>query len=321
VVADDYLDSTKQLLAVQVQHAIFNDQFTTADSLGQYLTTVYPGDPIGPFCRAATLLAVMFDKEEAEPRDSLFARLDEADSLAGPVLDSCSNSTAAWMCFFRGHVRSYRAMWEARCGSKYKAMRLGFDARSEYEKGREFDSGCYDLCLGLGLYHYWKSAKGGILRMVRILKNEMQLGIDELRLAADSSMISREAARNSLIWIWLDRKEYDSAIVLCDEMAAQFPNGKVFLWPAAQARFEKKQFAKAIDLYDELRLRLESDVGNYYNIVECDYQLYRCYEELDDAKAIALLVQRFRDYRDRIAEETARRQSDKLKFLNRVARK
>ncbi len=318
--AEEYLDSTKQTLAIQVQHAIYNDDFALADSIGQVLIDKYAEDPIGPFSRSAALLGRMFDREEAEPRDSLLALLDIADSLAGCIRDTCSNATAAWMSFFRGHVRSYRAMYESRFGSKLKALRLGFDILSEYEKGREFDSSCYDLYLGLGLYHYWKSSKGGILRKVRILKNEMQRGIDELRLAADSSRISREAARNSLIWIWLDQKEYDSALTLSLRMSEQFPDGKLFLWPAAQAYFKKKQFSKAAGIYNRLRQRLEADPGNYYNLIECDYQLYRCYEEPGDTVSMKSLLERFRGYREQIPDDTSRRQRDKLKYLIQAAR-
>lgn len=316
---DSYLDDNEKTMAVQVQHAIYNDDFIVADSMGQKLMELYPGDPLGPFCQAATLLGRMFDQEEAEPRDSLFEWLDTTDSLASQIMDTSSAGTAAWMSFFRGHVRSYQAMWESKFGSKFRALCLGFDAHSEYEQGRQFDSSCYDLCLGLGLYHYWKSSKGGLLRRLRILKNEMQRGIDELYLAADSSSISCEAARNSLVWIWLDRKQYDSALVISQQMARQFPEGKLFLWPLAETYFRMKRFSDAADVYTNLRSKLEPEVGNYYNLVECDYQLYRCYEELNDSDGIQMIVDRFRTYREQIPKETSRRQRQKLKFLSRAS--
>jgi hypothetical protein len=318
--ADRYLDDSKKTMAVQVQHAIYNDNFTAADSIGRELTNLYPGDPIGPFCRAATLLGRIFDREEAEPRDSLFRLLDMTDSLALQMLDTCNAATSAWICFFRGHVRSYRAMWESKFGSDFRALRLGLNARSEYERGWRFDSSCYDLCLGLGLYHYWKSAKGGWLRKLGILKNEMQRGIDELRLAADSSSISCEASRNSLIWIWLDQERYDSALVLSRRMAQQFPDGKLFLWPLAETYFQTKQCTQAVEVYARLRSRLENDPGNFYNLVECDYQIYRCYEELDNNDGIQMILDRFRTYQDQIPKETRRRQRHKLKLLSRASR-
>jgi hypothetical protein len=319
VAANDYLDDQKKTMAAQVQHAIYNDNFAAADSIGQELLILYPNDPMGPFCQAASLLGRMFDREESEPRDSLFAWLDVTDSLAAQVMDSCDVPTFAWICFFRGHVRSYRAMWESKFGSNFRAMRLGLKARSEYDKGWQFDSSCYDLCLGLGLFHYWKSAKGGLLRRLHILKDEMQLGIDELELAADSSSISREASRNFLIWIWLDQEQYDSALVLSLQMAEQFPDGKMFLWPLAETYLRMERFQEAADVYGRLQIKLTADVGNYYDLIECDFQLYRCYEQLNDSDGTQRVADRFHSYSDRIPKETDRRQRHQLKLLSRAS--
>jgi len=318
---EPYFDDDKKQQAVGVQHAIYSDDFEMADSLGRLLSERYSDDPLGPFCRAAALLGKMFDREEAIDTERFFAWLDEADSLATAPSDTASPNRAAWMAFYRGHVRSYRALWESRFGSSVRAIRSGYSARSEYERGLEIDSTCYDLYLGLGLYHYWKSAKGGILRRLKILKNEMERGVAELRLAADSSAISREAARNSLIWVRVDRKQYDSAIVVSREMAERFPRGKLFLWPLAEAYYRSEDYEQATHVYHQLRNKLATDPGNFYNLIECDYHLYRCYDELDrddEARAVARCVT---EYLSEIPEETGRRQCSKLAFLMRKAQR
>jgi tetratricopeptide (TPR) repeat protein len=319
--AELYLNDDKRELAIGVQHAIYDDDFVLADSLGCLLGELFPDDPMGPFSRAASLLGKMFDREEPIESERFFDLLEIADSLASQIIDTASPGPAAWMAFYRGHVRSYRALWEARFGSSIRAIRLGYAARSEYERGLEYDSSCYDLYLGLGLYHYWKSAKGGILRRLRILKNEMDRGIAELRLAANSSAISREAARNSLIWVWLDRRQYDSAIVLCQEMSATFPDGKLFLWPLAEAYYRSKNYQRAAEVYQQLRDKLASDPGNCYNLIECDYQLYQCYDELgldDEARSVA---RRACEYFDEMPKETRRRQRSRIASLGRAARR
>ncbi len=319
--ADEYLDSHKRELAIGVQHAIYNDDFVLADSLGCLLGELFPDDPMGPFSRAASLLGEMFDREEPWESERFFNLLDTADSLTSQIIDTASPGTAAWMAFYRGHVRSYRALWESRFGSSIRAIRLGYAARSEYERGLEYDSSCYDLYFGLGLYHYWKSAKGGILRRLRILKNEMARGIAELRLAADSSAISCEAARSSLIWVWLDRQQYDSAIVLCQEMSATFPDGKLFLWPLAEAYFRSKNYQQAAEVYQQLRYKLVSEPGNYYNLIECDYQLYQCYDELGMDDEVRSVARRASEYSDEMPKDTRRRQRSKIAFLSRAARR
>ncbi len=321
VSAQEYLDNLKAELAIGVQHAIYRDDFSLADSMSRQLCERYAGDPIGPFSRAAVLLSVMMDQEEPLECDRFFDLLETADSLASTAAATTSPTTLAWMAFYRGHVKSYRALWEARFGSTVRSIRLAYAARSDYENGLEYDSSCYDLYLGLGLYHFWKSAKGGILRRLRLLKNEMARGIAELQLAADSSAISREAARSSLIWIWLDRKQYDSAITLSTEMAGRFPEGKLFLWPLAEAYFESGKQARSVEIYNHLRNMLVANPGNYYNLIECDYQLYRCYDKLDLDDKARSVAQRVAEYAGEVPKETRRRQRSKLAFLSRAARR
>ncbi|MCK4460252.1 MAG: hypothetical protein KAW46_00525 [candidate division Zixibacteria bacterium] len=126
--AELYLNDDKRELAIGVQHAICNDDFALADSLGCLLGELFPDDPMGPFSRAASLLGEMFDREEPLQSERFLVLLEIADSLASQTVDTASPGMAAWMAFYRGHVRSYRALWEARFGSSLQAIRLGYAA-------------------------------------------------------------------------------------------------------------------------------------------------------------------------------------------------
>ncbi len=315
----EYMDSVKAAQLRIVQDYIYSDDFVRADSVSGFLTAAYPRDPAGYFGRSATLLARMFDSEESSGSEEFQRLLDTIETLAGGILDTADRPTAAWMHLYLGHARSNRALWESHFGSFARALRLGFGVKGDYRDGLESDSTCYDLYFGLGLYHYWKSAKGGIFRRLRILKNEMGKGIEELYLAADSSRISRTPARNALILVWLDRGEYDSTIAICNEMLARYPDGRVFLWPLARAHFEKRSYRKALEIYDRLRRFYAARPGNYYNLLECDYEIYNCRERLNMEGEARATARQALSYFDEIPEETRQRQRDKLRLLKRAA--
>ncbi|MEW6412013.1 MAG: hypothetical protein AB1483_06000 [Candidatus Zixiibacteriota bacterium] len=319
--ADDYMTDEKQQFLISAQSHLLNDRFDSAQKTLDSLVGMDSADPIGYLFKAAVYLARMTDAEEELDSDEFRRLADTSISLAEIRLVDASGRQAAWMYLWLGHAKAYRSLWESRFGSFTSALKLALNARSDYEKGFESDSTLYDLYGGLGMYHYWKSAKAGILRWLQIFKNDREKGVDELYLAVDSSIISRHPARNALIWIWLDMDKYDSVVTICEEMLGQFPDGKLFLWPLAEALYEKKNYDGAIEVYLRLRGKLAVSPGNYYNLVECDYNLNRCFDRLDREKDAIEAARRVEDYYDLIPDKTKRRQRSKLDFLRRFARR
>jgi predicted Zn-dependent protease len=153
-----------------------------------------------------------------------------------------------------------------------------------------------------------------------IFKNEKEKGIKELYLAADSSLLFRNAARSALIWVWLNEKRYDSVIVIAREFVAKYPDSKAFLWPLAQAYVETRQYRAALEVYQNLRERLVHAPGNYFNLIEVDCRMARCYERLRMTEKATIAAGRVNDYDQSIPQETRRRQRANLKYMRRLAR-
>ncbi|HWR83895.1 MAG TPA: hypothetical protein VN285_11395 [Candidatus Deferrimicrobium sp.] len=318
-VARSYPDSTPLARMIEIQRRLYNDEFRTADSVASLMITEHPQDPAGHLFRAIVRLTVMFDEEEESGSDRFHHSLDSAHLAATKVRDtSTSNKTQAWMSLFLGHVEAYRALWETRFGSRFSALQSGRDAKREYQRGLAYDSSLYDLYFGLGLFNYYKSAKAGILRWIGLIHNDTEKGIRQLYLAAESSAVSKEAARSALIWIYSDKEAYDSVIVLSRRMLQQYPDGKTFLWPLAQACYEKKDYDGAASAYTTLRNRVSVRPGNYFNLIECDYYLYRCYQALEKNDLAHGAAQRLQTYEAQIPQETRRRQRSKIAYLKRM---
>lgn len=319
--SDDYLTQEKRDLVLKAEEYLLDDRFDRAHATADSLIVLYPDDPIGYVSKAAVYLGQMTDAEANLYPDSLRWMVDTAIALAEPNRADEDARMKAWRYLCLGHAQAYRSLWESRFGSFASALKLGFAAKAAYEQGLEADSTLYDLYGGLGMYHYWKSAKAGILRWLGIFKNDKERGIRELRLAADSSLISRRAARGALVWIWLDMKEYDSVICVCQSLSERFPEGKMFLWPMAAGHFETANYAEAIEVYQRLYQRLVEAPGNYFNLVECDYRLYECYRILGlDAESEAV-IERVVSYYQSIPDDTKRRHRGKIAYLRREYRR
>lgn len=317
---DSYLTEDKRQSLAEVQRQLWGDRPDSAHMALNDFIAANPVDPIGYVYRAAVYMNQMTHAEDDVYSGELKIALDSIEALCDRWPAHGSRDTA-WMHLCRGHAHAYRSLYESRFGSFASAIKQAYRARASYENGLGADSTLYDLYGGLGMYHYWKSAKAGFLRWLGLFKNEMEKGIGELYLAADSSLISAEAARNALIWIWLNQGQYDSVIVTCHERLTVFPDSRLFLWPLAEAYFKKKEYAPAAGIYTRLRQILSTAPGNCYNLVDCDYSLNQCFIKMGQDREAVLAARSIETYYDDIPDKVKRRQRSKIDFLRRVAKR
>lgn len=317
-----YMTEAKMRLHLLAQGKLLNDRFAEVDSIYAEFIKEYPTDPAGYLFRSAALIAEMSDREEDIHGDRAKLFLDSTVSLATRLLDSSDNrSTRAWMHLWLGHAKANRSLYLSQFGSFISALKQGMASKGDYHKALKEDSTLYDAYFGLGSYHYWKSAKAGILGWLRIFKNEKKKGIRELHLAEDSSLLSRDIAVAGLTWVWLDKKEYDSTIVYASKMTKAYPEGKSFFWPLAEAYFRKKDYASAIEVYRQLREPLERNPGNYYNLIEVDYQICRTLEKWSRPDELPAIAKRTEGYLKYISKVTWERQEGKINYLRGFASK
>lgn len=314
---DAYPDTVQVGLLLDIQEKLYNDRYQAAEEIARLLITRYPDDPLGYLFRAIVLVTAMYDAEENTRSGEFHALLDTTELLALAVVKATDMNRRAWAFLALGHVESYRAVWEARFGSKLAAARKARAGAQQYRRGLDADSSLYDLYFGLGLYHYWKSAKAGVLRWVGLIADDKARGIQQLTRAADSSLTSRQAARSALIWIHLDRKEYNQAIALSVEMLDRYPDSRTFLWPLAKAYFETERYGDAATAYERLRTSLATNPGNYHNLIECDYRLAQCYEKMELPQAWAHAAAQAMTYFDNLSADTRDRQKDRIAYLSK----
>jgi tetratricopeptide (TPR) repeat protein len=319
VSAGQYLDSARVTILSNIQNLIFDDRFREADSASSELIKSDASDPIGYLMRSSVMLAEMTDQEENLYDRRFQNLLDTTEAISRRVADTADIRTQAWMHLVIGHLQAYRALYESRFGSFATAIRKGLAVRGEYQKALELDSTLYDVYVGLGGYHYWKSVRAGFLRWIGIFRNDKDKGIRELRLAADSSLISRQVASSNLIWIWLDAHQYDSAIAVASRMLELHPTGRAFMWPLGMAYYLKSDFDRTITVYSRLRGTLAADPGNYFNLIACDRFIVMCWVALDRKDKAREAASRYAEYRDKVPESTRDRQADKIKYLEKAA--
>jgi hypothetical protein len=297
---------------------IYNDNFDKAELLIDSLGFGRNKGFVIFFLRAILYQSMMMAAESDFLEDEYFDLLDSLENGAEEMLSAGADSALAY--WYLGHAHAFRSLYRGRAGSILKALRSGLAARKAYSRGYKFDSTFHDIALGLGSYRYWKSVKTKAINWTPLFKNEKQNGIDLLRLAADSSEISRDAAASALIWVYINEKRYPEAIRLATAMRDRYPQGLTFLWALGEIYYKLEDCRAAIDTYGVIFDRLKENPGNYYNIIEAAFYLSECYRRMSDqlpkvVESLTILQDYIRNLT--IPEKTAKRQKKKLKKILR----
>jgi len=298
---------------------IYNDEFDEAEELVNDLQ-----DKTGPCALASLYRAILYQSrmmaaESDFLEDKFLASLDSVRFFADSMLAGDANPVLAY--YYLGNQFAFKSLYQGRAGQTWGALKSGLAARKAYSKGYELDPHFHDIALGLGSYRYWKSVKTSFINWTPLFKNEKRGGIELLRLAADSSEISRDAAQTALIWVYINEKRYSEALRIIDNMKRRYPHGLTFLWAEAEVFYKLEDFRTAADIYRSILERLRKSPGNYYNIIESAYYIDDCYRKIDkrggDESASGVhdsLKSDISSYT--IPEETRKRQEKKLKKLS-----
>ncbi|MFH1700854.1 MAG: tetratricopeptide repeat protein [Candidatus Zixiibacteriota bacterium] len=300
----------------QITACIYNDQFLQAEALIDSLSRDGNARPFNFLFRSILYQSQMMAAESNHLETQFFDCLDSVEASSQRMLESGQDSALAY--YFSGHSHAFRSLYQGRAGHTWSAIKKALGARKAYDKGYKADSTFHDIALGLGSYKYWKTVKTKALNWTPLFKSEKRRGIELLRLAADSSDISRDASRAALIWVYINEKQYGQAISLAGEMLKKYPHGLTFLWPLGEAYFKLGDYSQAIEIYSEIKSKLSTNPGNYFNIIEASFYLFQCYDSqrTDPEKShaeICLLAKEIQNLP--IPEETQERQMEKIKKI------
>jgi tetratricopeptide (TPR) repeat protein len=251
----------------------------------------------------------MFDREDFGGHVKFERLADEAIALADKAIRE--NRNPAWAYLTKGNAYAYIATLDTRTGSWWSALRKGLAAKGEYLEALKIDPRLSDAYLGLGSYHYWKSAKTEFINWIPLIPDRREDGISELRLAMDSASFSGDLAANSLVWIYLDSGEYGQAYEIASSLHRKFPSSRLFTWGLAFSAYYSRNLEEAAAGFERILEIIETEPGqNNFNTIECRYyrsEIFRAQHQTD--KAIVELTALL-NYP--ISEEIRDRQKDKL---------
>lgn len=244
--AQDFLPHKTDSLITKGIDAILNQNFDVAKNYFTILEEYDKIDPLGEIYLAVTSISKSYDLGEEYNWDYISNLLDNAIKIAEENFEKDPKSvmkiyTLAIAEGYNAYVKGLNRNW-------FSAISNGYDAIGNFERCLMIDSTFYDAYTAIGTFKYWKSKRASFLPMV---SDERNLGIKYLELAVEKSRHSNYMAVNSLIWIYIDNKEFDKAIILGKNILKKYPKCRLFKWGLARA-YEAIDLNKSIEVYNEI---------------------------------------------------------------------
>lgn len=271
-------------LRAGLEHA-YLEQFDSARFYFDEIARNHPQNPAGYFMNAALLQLKMMDECRFDDEDEYYGMMRKAVKLAQDILTKEDNS---WARFYLASAYTYQAVYKGYRRDYFETLKLGVKGGRMMQELTQEDSMFYDAYLAAGTFEYFWARASRYLPFLNLGGGDVDGAIRKLHIAAEKSLYSGPTARNSLVFIYNEEGQYVKAESIVDDLLAEYPTSKTFLWNKADLEFRRKNYRKAADLYEILYDRYDAnDERNYSNLAQCRLYIGKCLAELgekDDAR-------------------------------------
>ncbi|MCH8942754.1 MAG: hypothetical protein IIA48_10025 [Bacteroidetes bacterium] len=263
VSAQNFLPAQTDSLITNGMNSIILQNYDDAENYFNELDSLDKIDPLGKIYLTVVSISKSFDLGEEYKWDYISNLLEEAKKIAEENYDQKPKSvlrlyTLALAEGYYAYVKGLESNW-------ISAISNGYNAIKNFERCVMMDSTFYEAYTAIGTFKYWKSKKGSFLPMI---SDERDLGVKYLELAVVKSRHSNYLAVNSLLWIYIDKKEFQKTINLANEILSKYPQSRLFKWALARA-YESIDMHKSISVYKQILNDYESmrSLNGYQKIV------------------------------------------------------
>ena len=216
---------------------VLHDRYKEGLLLFEDIQKNYPDHPAPHFFKAATYQSWMsssrLNKFQEEFEKNIQLTIEKGNALL-------KQENNPWILFYVGAAYGYRAFNHFRNHNWIDAY---FDAKKgvgNFKEALKEDPKLFDVYLGLGSYHYWRTAKSNLLRLITFwIPDKRELGLRQLEFAFQHGAYAPEQAGYNLTAAYFDYGQYEKAMQTLNRV------------------IEKKKTAGLSDLYYRGRLLIE----------------------------------------------------------------
>ncbi|MBW1774874.1 MAG: tetratricopeptide repeat protein [Deltaproteobacteria bacterium] len=179
-----------------------------------------------------------------------------------------------WVCFYVGAAYGYRALQGFRRHDWIGAYLDAGRGVDNFKIALEKEPHLYDAYLGLGSYHYWRTAKSEALRLIAFwIPDKRELGLQQLEFAFEHGRYATHEAGYNLVVAYYDSGRYQKAIETLDRTISRKKTpGLTDLYYRGRLLIKLERWRDAESVFQELLKSLQTrDIPSVGYRVECRY--------------------------------------------------
>lgn len=287
ITAQQYPDFRVDFLLTTGIDYVINQNYGAAEDMFENLDREYPDLPLGKLYLAATEIAKNVDYAEPFSEDYIIELLELAEEQCYYLLDRDADNI--WHQYFLALTTGYNGYYQALKNNYFSALNHGVTAIEHYNKCLVIDNGFYEAKLAIGMFLYWKNRLTEEVDFLPFVSADKQQGLNLIEEAVNYSSYNKHLAVYSLVNIYIDEEEPETAVSLAQEQLNKYAGSRFFMWLLARA-YEDVDKAKAIEVYGKL---LDSygfePLNNVVNEVVLKHKIAMLYNRMaEDEKAFRL---------------------------------
>jgi len=261
-----------------VIHLIRQDYSTAQKLLATHLRTD-PDDMNALYLSFAIEQTRILDYESYMVEHREFQNM--ADSLKG-IFESRLNKLHGFdstVClFYLANVYGGTGVMQAKTGNWFDGVKNAITSVSMLKQVKKRDSTFYAADLGVGIFNYYLSTS---LKWLPFTENKEKEGIDAIELALNADFPYNYAAKNSLCWILIDRKDFRRADSIAQSVLDEYPDNTIFLRIKMLIKLWTGRYEDALRYGTKLvEVTEKRQPGNWSDLVAGYMVLVQSYEEL-----------------------------------------
>ena len=243
-----------------------------------------PEDNYALYLRMAIEQTEILDYESYNLRGERF--LSAADSVRKVLegrLSKLSGQDSTLCLFYIANMYGGMSLIKAKCGSWFSALKSSLKSVGMLKEVAQRDSAMYAALLGTGVFHYYLSKNFGWLPFIDADSEEK--GIREVEKATCAPSPYGFAAKNSLCWILIDKKQFGLADSVALSVLKETPGNTMFLRIRCLIALWSGHYDQALMLAQKLsEVSLIRDPVNWSDYVMSYYVLTGSYDGLGKVK-------------------------------------
>lgn len=237
---------------------VLQDRFKESILLFEEIHQSYPDHPAPHFFKAATYQGWMSSTRLKTFQEEFEKNIQLTIEKGNKLL---KRGNDPWILFYVGAAFGYQAFNNFR---KHQWIDAYFDAKKgvdNFKAALKDDPKLFDVYLGLGSYHYWRTAKSNFLRLITFwIPDKRELGLRQLEFAFQHGAYARDQAGYNLTAAYFDYGQYQKAMQILNRIIEKKKAaGLSDLYYKARLLIEFKRWGEAESVFREILEHLEND--------------------------------------------------------------